>query len=116
MLCAAALVAMPSPLACFLATRQDWGPCDVNPCYAVIDSSACWNAYVTGAVREELTGIYDCAPGSEVRRDGARAHDEVNTDGVPRQLCGCPGCDSRWQRVLLHNELGGNTAATASRC
>lgn len=46
----------------------------------------------------------------------ARAHDEVNTDGVPRQLCGCPGCDSRWQRVLLHNELGGNTAATASRC
>lgn len=72
MLRAAALVAMLSPLAFCLATRQDPGPCDVNACHAVIDSSACWNAYVTGAIREELTGIYDCAPGgkSEVRRDG----------------------------------------------
>jgi hypothetical protein len=75
MLCAAALlVAMLLPLACSLATRQeDSGPCDVNTCYTVIDSSACWNAYVTGAIREGLTGIYDCAPGgkSEVRREMA---------------------------------------------
>ena len=72
MLRAATLVTMLSPLACCLAARQDAGPCDVNTCYAVIDSGACWNAYVTGAIREELTGIYDCAPGGkgEVRRDG----------------------------------------------
>lgn len=66
------LVAMLSPLACGLAIMQeDSGPCDVNTCHTVIDSSACWNAYVTGAIREGLTGIYDCAPGgkSEVRRE-----------------------------------------------
>ena len=83
MLRAATLVTMLSPLACCLAARQDAGPCDVNTCYAVIDSGACWNAYVTGAIREELTGIYDCAPGGkseegEKARSHARAHNEVN--------------------------------------
>lgn len=61
---ALALVARESGVGDF--ARREPGPCDVDACMDVIDSSACWNAVVMGN-NKDLQSIFSCTAGGKTQ-------------------------------------------------
>jgi hypothetical protein len=67
---ASALIAKGAPSAALAPSlaivKREPGPCDVDACMDVIDSSACWNAVVMSKTKD-LQSIFTCTAGGKTQ-------------------------------------------------
>ncbi|ORY58058.1 uncharacterized protein BCR38DRAFT_75693 [Pseudomassariella vexata] len=96
------LTSLPPSLTKVLHPRQNPnpGPCKIDDCYDVIESSACWNSVINnwpGRNDTDPKEIFQCTPGGQTT------------------MCQCYGCDSILDQFVVNNRLCNGTIATRYR-
>jgi len=80
----------------------DQGPCPIEPCREIIDSSSCWN---DAKGKNDTKGIFNCVDNGVVAGSKVGNFFTSNQAANTIQMCQCYGCDYLLKEFVKKNKL-----------